>query len=284
RFALHSAKLKGKNKFLMFSREEYEKYVRKIDIQEGLRVSINNGFEGFLLYYQPIYGLDKETVLGAEALIRWDSKKYGFMSPNDFIPLLEESALIIPLGRWIIRKAAQQCEKWCRFFPDFVMHINLSFVQVIKSNIVKDILSGIKFSGLEHNHFVFEVTESGEMDSSNVVHNVLQDIHNNNFVLAIDDFGTGYSNMRYIKDMMFGIIKIDRAFITNINENTKNYILVKSIIEMIHGLGLRVCVEGVETADELTTVQTLKPDTIQGFYYGKPMQEKEFEKKFLRTR
>lgn len=278
RFALHSAKLSGKNKFCMFSNEEYQTYIRKIDIQENLRVCINNEFDGFELYYQPIYDTDKKRIHGAEALIRWNSKKYGFMSPISFIPLLEDSALIIPLGRWIIEEAAVQCNEWCKLIPDFVMHINLSFIQVIKSDIVKDILAGIRNCNIDHSHFVFEVTESGKIESSEVVHHVLTEIHNNDFKLAIDDFGTGYSNMRYIKDMMFGIIKIDRAFITDINKNFKNYMLVKSMIEMVHGLNLSVCVEGVETQEELETVLSLKPDKIQGYYYGTPVPSEEFEK------
>lgn len=281
RFALHCAKMGGKNKFAMFNQQEYEQHVRRLDIQENLRISIDNGFDGFELYYQPIYRTNGTGVLGAEALIRWNSKKYGFMSPADFIPQLEESALIIPLGRWIIEEAAEQCERFCQIIPDFVMHINLSFVQVIKSNVLKDILGGIRNCKLDHRHFVFEVTESGEIESSNAVHSVLKEIHDESFGLAIDDFGTGYSNLRYIKDLMFGIIKIDRAFITDIQHKKNNYTLVKSVIEMFHGLNLKVCVEGVETQEEFDTIMRLHPDAIQGFYFGRPVPKSEFYSQHL---
>lgn len=277
RFALHSAKINGKNNFMMFMREKYEQYVRKIDIQENLRNAIEKNFLGFELYYQPIYSAKEATVIGAEALIRWTSQKYGFMSPVDFIPLLEESSLIIPLGRWIIEQAAKQCKVWCQTVPDFIMHINLSFIQVIKSDIVSDILAVINEVGVDYHHFVFEVTESGEIESSHAVYNVFKQLQSYKFQLAVDDFGTGYSNLRYIKDMVFGIIKIDRTFVKNINENSRNYIVVKSLIEMAHGLNLSVCVEGVETQLELELISKLCPDSIQGFYYGKPVPKDIFE-------
>ena len=283
RFALHEAKLKGRNTFVAYSKEQYETYIHKMDIQEHLRSSIINGFNGFEVYYQPIFNTSCNAIKGAEALIRWNSEKYGFMSPVDFIPLLEESSLIIPLGKWIITQAVQQCKKWCGIIPDFTVNINLSFVQVIKSDIVGDAMECITQEDISHKNIVFEVTESGELENNPMVRNVLRSFELLGFKLAIDDFGTGYSNLRYIRDMTFGIIKIDRLFVQNIDSNTENYSLVEYVIDMAHKLGIKVCVEGVETAEELECVKALGADCIQGYYYGKPMPADEFESKFIRN-
>lgn len=281
RFALHTAKMNGRNTFSAYSDVEYENYIRKMDIQEELRRCIINNFEGFEVYYQPVIKAKSEKLYGAEALIRWNSKVYGFMSPVDFIPLLEESALIIPLGKWIIEQAVIQCKKWIELIPDFTMNINISFVQISKSDLLKDVLDCVDYHGLEHRHIVFEATESGELENNSAVKSVLNSFNNNCFRLAIDDFGTGYSNLRYIRDMLFSIIKIDRLFVKNIDKHDDNYTLVKYIIEMAHSLNINVCVEGVETEEELNKVIALGADCVQGYYYGKPMPKDEFTQKFL---
>ena len=161
------------------------------------------------------------------------------------------------------------------------MNINLSFVQIIKSDILNDVIKCVDYHGIDHRHIVFEATESGELENNVSVRNVLKSFNSNSFKLAIDDFGTGYSNLKYIKDLMFNIIKIDRLFIQNIDKRKDNYTLVKYIIEMAHSLGIKICVEGVETDRELDTVMQLKPDAIQGYYFGKPVCSTEFETRFI---
>ena len=281
RFALHKAKLNGKNRLEVYDEAEYLDTIRRMDMQEELRSDIIHGCKGFELYYQPIMNATHNVIYGSEALIRWNSKKYGFMSPDKFVPLLEESSLIIPLGRWIIREAVKQCVEWLEYCPDFVMNINLSYVQILKSDIFKDTMEIVDSYGIDHSHIVFEVTESGNLSKNKAVRNVLAEFANKSFSLAIDDFGTGYSNFSYIRNMMFSIIKIDRAFIANINRSTEDYLLVKYISEMAHNLNLRVCVEGVETEQELSKVKTLAPDCIQGYYYGKPVCAEQFKKDML---
>ena len=264
-----------------YSEDEYLSYIRRIDIQEELRKCVENDFKGFEVYYQPIMKPQTNTLYGSEALIRWHSEKYGFMSPVDFVPLLEESALIIPLGKWIIENAVRQCKAWVSVYPDFIMNINLSFVQIIKSDILKDAVELLEQYELSAKHVVFEVTESGELENNTAVKHVLNSFNNKSLNLAIDDFGTGYSNLRYIRDMMFGIIKIDRLFIKDINESSQNYTLVKYVTEMAHNFNIKVCVEGVETQEEYDKVMTLKPDCIQGFFYGKPMNAGNFAASYI---
>lgn len=283
KFALNTAKKSGRNCCKVYSEVEYADFVRKSNIQDELRECIINDFKGFELYYQPIVNIRENTIYGAEALIRWTSKQYGFMSPVEFIPPLEETALIIPLGKWIIEQAVLKCMEWQKLVPDFVVNINLSFVQIKNSDILKDAVKIIDKYQLGHEHIVFEATESGELESSNVVKKVLESFNDTGFKLAIDDFGTGYSNLRYIKEKVFDLVKIDRMFIKDINEKQENYVLVKHITDMVHNLNLRVCFEGVETQEELETALQLAPDCIQGYYYGKPVSETEFNEKFINS-
>lgn len=280
-FVLHSAKMQGKNTFVLYDEAEYEKYIRQLDIQESLRRSIEDNFKGFELYYQPIVNVKRQGVYGAEALLRWNSDKYGFMSPAEFIPILEESSLIIPLGRWIMETGLNQCMKWQQMVPGFRMNINLSFVQIQKSNILADALDCISRVGIDVKNIVFEVTESGEIETSQATQNALKDFKERSICLAIDDFGTGYSNLRYIKEKMFDLIKIDRIFIRSIMQSEYDYMLVEHITELAHSMNLQVCYEGVETEEELQAVNKLNPDYIQGYYYGKPVKAAEFEEKFL---
>lgn len=281
RFALHSAKLNGKNRFEYFSEEKYSQYLRRLQIQDELRKCVNNNFEGFELFYQPIFDAKTAELTGAEALIRWNNKIYGFMSPVDFIPILEESGLIIPLGKWIIETAVATCNKWMEYVPGFIMHINLSFVQIIKSNIIKDTIEKTcKYNNI-NSHIVFEITESIHMDSNDSVRRVLMELNDNNYSLAIDDFGTGYSNFGYMKDKLFSIVKVDRSFITDIDKKKNNYLLVGFIIKMVHEMDTKICIEGVETKEELDVVKALGADFIQGYYYGRPVNIKEFESKHL---
>ena len=282
KFSLHAAKLNGKNRCEIFDSVNYMEYIKKLGIQDELRRCISEGFEGFELYFQPIYNPQNDKLSGAEALIRWNCSKYGFMGPDKFIPLLEESALIIPLGRWIIDTAAKACNRWITNIPDFVMHINLSFVQIVKSNIIKDVLERIGRYSAANNHYVFEITETIEMDRIPAVERVFKEFIKNDFRLAIDDFGTGYSNYGYMRDKIFDIVKVDRSFITDIDKQRNNYLMVSFIIKMAHEMGLHVCIEGVETKEELACVRELGADYIQGYYYGKPVCVADFEEQHLK--
>ncbi len=279
-FALHQAKIKGKNCFVQYTQDDYDRYVHQLDVQEKLRQDIENNFSGFQLYYQPIVDMKRKQVLGAEALLRWDSQYFGFLPPVQFIPQLEESGLIIPLGRWIVRTALTMCKRWQKMVPGFRISINLSFVQIEKSDVVKDILEIVEELHVDPSNVMFEVTESGELESGNAFQ-ILHSFKNHELNLAIDDFGTGYSNLRYVRDMTFDLVKIDQSFIRNIRTSQYDYLLVKQFTELAHALHLKVCYEGVETKEDLECVAQLEPDYIQGYYFAKPVPADRFEEDFL---
>ena len=281
RFALHKAKLNGKNRFEFFDKADYANYIKRLEIQGELRSSVNDNFKGFELFYQPIVDADTGRIEGAEALLRWKSDQYGFMSPVEFIPLLEESSLIIPLGRWIIDTAAAQCNEWVKIIPKFVMHINLSFVQIAKSNVIKDVIENINKYDAGNEHFVFEITESIQMDSNIAIKRVLKEFVDNGFLLAIDDFGTGYSNLHCISDMNPGYVKMDKDFTAKAMSCERDYELFKKIIEMVHSIGIRICVEGIEKEDWHLKMKELQADYLQGYFFGKPCEKKKFMEEFV---
>lgn len=280
-FALRLAKIRGKNMCVTYVQKEYDDYVHKLEMQECLRQSVENDFEGFELYYQPIVNMEKAGIYGAEALLRWKNESFGFVSPGIFIPLLEESGLIIPVGRWVIHEAMGKCIEWQKKCSDFRVNINISFVQLKKSNVIKDIDSCIKQLDFNSSNVLFEITESGELESGYATQNILEAFHSRSLNLAIDDFGTGYSNLRYIKEMMFNLVKIDQAFIRGIRNSQYDYMVVKQFTELAHSLNLKVCYEGVETKEDFECVRELAPDYIQGFYFARPVPADEFEEKYL---
>ena len=194
--------------------------------------------------------------------------------------MLEETGLIIPLGRWITKTAIEQCVKWQKVVPGFRMNVNLSFVQIKKSNALQDILYLIHTLNVDKNVLMIEVTESGEIESR-VAAKVLRSFKDESIPLAIDDFGTGYSNLRYVKDMTFDLVKIDQSFIRNIINSKYDYLVVKQFTELAHSLNLTVCYEGVENEEVFRCVLDLKPDYIQGYYFSKPVPAAEFEEKCL---
>ena len=280
-FALHQAKEKGKNTYVRYEKKEYEDFIAKLDLQERLRQSVDAGYKGFELYYQPIVNVKEKKILGAEALLRWRDDVLGMLSPGVFIPLLEDSGLIIPVGRWIIRTALAQCQKWQEKEPDFRVNINISAIQIRKSNLISDIEKYMEELGFDRKNVMFEVTESGELEDGGSTAGVLQNFQRKRLNLGIDDFGTGYSNLKYIKDMMFDLVKIDQSFIRNIKNSQYDYLVVKQFTELAHSLNLKVCYEGVETEEDLKCVLGLNPDYLQGFYFARPVPRDEFTERYL---
>ena len=276
RFALHKAKLNGKNRFEFFDKADYANYIKRLEIQGELRSSVNDNFKGFELFYQPIVDADTGRIEGAEALLRWKSDQYGFMSPVEFIPLLEESSLIIPLGRWIIDTAAAQCNEWVKIIPQFVMHINLSFVQIAKSNVIKDVIENINKYDAGNEHFVFEITESIQMDSNIAIKRVLKEFVDNGFLLAIDDFGTGYSNLVRVLEYPVDVIKLDKSIVWSAFQNRDSFVTLKNLISMFHDVHRKIVAEGIESEEQMNMLKKLECDYLQGYFYSKPIDKDAF--------
>lgn len=280
-FALNEAKRRGKNALVVFSREDYDGYVGKLEIKEELRKAIFNDYEGFSLHYQPIVDAKNYEIQGAEALLRWDSSKYGKMPPGEFIPVMEDSGLIIPMGSYVMEEAVLCCCRLKKLIPSFHMNINLSYVQLKKSDVLNELRRHLGVAEVCPENIMLEITESGYIETDPAFRKAMEEICGQKLRLAIDDFGTGYSNLRYLKDLRADMIKIDRTFAVRALESDYDYTLLGHIIEMAHSIGLGVCLEGVETEEELVRLQRLSPDYIQGFLFGRPVPEKEFVEKYL---
>lgn len=286
-FALNEVKERGKNSYYVFTQEEYDKFRRKRLINKELHHAVNHNFEGFEVYYQPIVDAKTYRLVGAEALMRFfmpSQTKEGereFVSPVEFIPLLEQTGLIIPAGKWILKKAVACCKRWQQMIPDFRINVNLSYIQVMKSNALEDILHIVQMYGVKPDSVGIEVTESGYLDSSPHFNKLWTGLKNNGIQVVLDDFGTGYSNLHCLGDLRPNYIKIDRSFTLKALQNHYEHKLMNQIIDMAHSLNLAICIEGIEKPDELMDLRNLGADYIQGYLFGKPYPEAEFEKGFV---
>ncbi len=301
-YALNTAKDLGKNRCYIFMKEDYDSFLRKKQITRQLHHAVNHGFEGFETYYQPIVDTKTRRLVGAEALMRFsmpekiqagesekevvcvkedengakDTVRWERISPVEFIPLLEETGLIIPAGKWMLHQAISTCSRWQKYIPDFRININLSYVQVMKSRVLTEILTALRLYGLEPSAVGIELTESGYLDSNTHFKKLWDGLKKNGVLVILDDFGTGYSNLHCLGDLRPNYIKIDRSFTLKALNNQYEHDLMTQIITMTHKLGLTLCVEGIETESEFKKISELDPDYIQGFLFGRPQPAEEF--------
>lgn len=285
-FALKTAKDNGRNNYYIYSKTDYDSYKRKLYISKALHNAVNEDFKGFQVFYQPVVDASTYMLTGAEALMRFSIKKEGvdeceYISPVEFIPVLEETGLIIPAGRWILEQSAKQCSIWNEHVKDFRVNINVSYIQVMKSDVFSDIMSVIDKYSLQPSCIGIELTESGYLDSSTHFNHLWRKLKDNGVYVILDDFGTGYSNLHCLSDLKPNYIKIDRTFTLKALRNKYDYELMTYIIDMAHSLGLKLCIEGVETSDDLRQLRDPGADYIQGYLFGKPYPAVEFEKRYV---
>lgn len=285
-FALKTAKDNGRNNYYIYIKTDYDRYKRKLYISKALHNAVNEDFKGFQVFYQPVVDASTYMLTGAEALMRFSIKKEGvdeceYISPVEFIPVLEETGLIIPAGRWILEQSAKQCSIWNEHVKDFRVNINVSYIQVMKSDVFSDIMSVIDKYSLQPSCIGIELTESGYLDSSTHFNHLWRKLKDNGVYVILDDFGTGYSNLHCLSDLKPNYIKIDRTFTLKALRNKYDYKLMTYIIDMAHSLGLKLCIEGVETSDDLRQLRQSGADYIQGYLFGKPYPAVEFEKRYV---
>lgn len=285
-FALKTAKDNGRNNYYIYSKTDYDSYKRKLYISKALHNAVNEDFKGFQVFYQPVVDASTYMLTGAEALMRFSIKKEGvdeceYISPVEFIPVLEETGLIISAGRWILEQSAKQCSIWNEHVKDFRVNINVSYIQVMKSDVFSDIMSVIDKYSLQPSCIGIELTESGYLDSSTHFNHLWRKLKDNGVYVILDDFGTGYSNLHCLSDLKPNYIKIDRTFTLKALRNKYDYELMTYIIDMAHSLGLKLCIEGVETSDDLRQLRDPGADYIQGYLFGKPYPAVEFEKRYV---
>lgn len=280
-FSLNEAKNRGKNNYYIFDPADYNSFQHKKKLVHVMRQAVNHDFEGFEAYFQPIVDIKENRLFSAETLLRFHSPETGWVTPYEFIPLLEESNLIIPVGKWVLYQAMEACSKIQKVIPDFRISVNLSYVQVLRSNILEEILAGIKKYHLKEGSILIELTESGFLESNAFFLNFCKGLQDNGIPLALDDFGTGYSNFHYLYNLNPSTIKIDRSFTVKALNNSYEQNLLQHMIDMTHSIDLKLCIEGIETKQELNKICEMGPDYIQGFYFGKPHPFEQFMADFV---
>ena len=280
-YSLEYSKAMGKNKITVFSLEILQRKEKKLNLTELLRESIEREYAGFSVSYQPQVDSVTKELYGAEALARWNCSVYGRVSPLEFIPILEQSGMIIQVGKWIFEKAVRQCREWRRLKSDFKMSINLSYLQLLEEDFVSFVDETMESLGVPYENITLELTESYLIEQDGMVHDMMECLQKKGIKVAMDDFGVGYSSLFELKNTPADIIKIDRAFVKGLTSDIFTGTFIRSITELCHNVGKRVCMEGVETQEEYDIVKDIGLDLIQGFYFGEPIVPEMFEKRYF---
>ncbi|MFR1517918.1 MAG: EAL domain-containing protein [Clostridia bacterium] len=279
-YALDYAKSRGKNRMEYYTDEIVTNRRRRLELTELLRESIEQGFTGFQMVYQPIFSASRKLT-GAEALARWRCDKYGAVAPDEFIPLLEQSRLILPVGRWILEEVLRTCARWEKQMPDFEMGINLSYIQLEDEGFYAFMTDAVRKAGVDPKHIILELTESYLASNMTRIAQQLVGIRHCGIRIAMDDFGTGYSSLGILKQAPIDIAKIDRTFVKDIQSSPFDNAFLHLVVELCSVLGIDTCLEGVETEDEFEAVRPMSLSYIQGYLLGRPIPAEEFEKKFF---
>lgn len=280
-YSLEYSKNSGKNRLSFYNREIMREKSRNLELTELLRYSVEHNYVNFELNYQPQVDALTKKLKGAEALARWSCEKYGAVSPVEFIPLLEDSGLIIPVGKWIFKEAVKTCKEWQSIKNDFVMNINLSYIQLIESDFIQFMKDTIDENQLDPSHIILELTESCIASGSACLIEAFTEIRALGFKIAMDDFGTGYSSLEILKNAPTDVVKIARVFVQDILYSNFDAAFIKFVVALCHDVNIEICLEGVETEAEYSAVSTMNLDLIQGFLFGKPQCKKAFYEQFI---
>lgn len=283
--AMYSAKSAGKACVEVFNQGMRERVVTRFETEEGLRKAIETG--QLILHYQPILALSNSTICGFEALVRWNHPQRGLTLPSEFIPIAEESDLIISLGRWVLRQACRQVAEWQGMLhPDHLLtvSVNVSSRQLNDPHFLEDLSSILNETGLNPAGLALEVTESSILGNQGKTLETLQRLRNMNVRLHIDDFGTGYSSLSYLQRLPFDTLKIDRSFIRDLSAANNSVDIVRAILELAHSLKMTVVSEGVETRDQVEKLSGLGSDFVQGYLLSKPLAPSEAWRLYLSNR
>ncbi len=276
--AMYRAKAGGRGRRVVFDESMHRRAVERLQLESELRQAVER--KEFIVYYQPIVSLRSRRTVGFEALLRWQSPLRGLVEPNAFIPVAEQTGLIIPIGAWVLREACMQLRRLQERFshePPLTMSVNLSAKQFLQRDLVTTVQQTLQETGIESCSLSLELTESVAMDQSERTHNTLQKLKHLGVRLSIDDFGSGYSSLDQLHRLSVDTLKIDRYFVARMTADARNQKIVNTIIDLGHNLQMNVIVEGAETAEHLTLLDRMACDCVQGYVFSRPLDPKDLE-------
>ena len=276
--AMYQAKLQGKGRYTLFDASMNTKAQERLELEADMREAIQS--EEFVVHYQPLVDFQSGEMSGVEALVRWEHPTRGLISPAKFIPLAEETGLIVPLGRWVLRQACLEARRWQTTYPDahdLVMSVNLSIRQMMEKDLITQVAAILEESGLAAEHLKLEITESMMLHDTGASIQTMTALQELGIRLAIDDFGTGYSSMSHLSQLPLNTLKIDRSFVNRIGVSDNDEAVIRAIIILARTLRLSVTCEGIETQEQFTYLQDLGCDTAQGYLMHKPLPVAQIE-------
>ncbi len=272
--AMYRAKSSGKDRFVTFEAGMQSDTLARLETENDLRRALTNG--EFRVHYQPIVSMQSHRIVEVEALVRWQHPTRGLIAPADFIPIAEETGLIIPLGLWVLNQACRQTRLWQEQFPSdppLVVGVNLSPRQFQSGDLTGQVKRALQDTGLRPEFLEIEITEGMIMRDVESTITIMQQLKALGIKLAIDDFGTGYSSLSYLRRLPLDVLKIDRSFINGLGQLHEDTTVVQAIISVAKSLGLSVTGEGIESAAQAAHLERWNCDRGQGFHYGRPMDD-----------
>jgi diguanylate cyclase (GGDEF)-like protein len=273
--ALYKAKRSGGANYQFFTADMHELATSRLALESNLRRAIQN--EEFLVHYQPRVSVDSLAITGIEALVRWQHPHLGLISPSEFIPLAEDTGLIVPIGEWVLRTACMQGKRWRdQGFAPVQIAVNISARQFHDQDLAQTVIRILEETGLPPNYLELELTESSIMQNAEFAAGMLNRLKSRGINISIDDFGTGFSSLASLKRLPIDALKIDQSFVREATTDDDDAALVLAIITLAHNLRLKVIAEGVETEDQLRLLQLLRCDEIQGYFFSKPLPAETF--------
>jgi EAL domain-containing protein (putative c-di-GMP-specific phosphodiesterase class I) len=280
---MYRAKESGKGRYEVFKEAMHGRAMERLQLENDLRVALERG--ELTVYYQPKVELRSGKVVGVEALLRWRHPEYGLLYPRDFMPLAEQTELVVPIGRWVLLETCRQVRGWQERrpsdIPPLLACVNLSVPQLRQTDFALEVLGE---TGLEPGNLILEITEYAVMEDAQSAMGALEKLKGSGIKLAIDDFGTGYSSLSYLRRLPVDFLKIDRSFVERLGEDSKDAEIVSGTIALAHTLELRAIAEGVETASQLERLREMGCDMAQGNYFSEPLDSADAERYLERDR